>query len=116
MYYLCMLPHRWSLCQHSSLISIDWLYTFCTLKGKWASTAPLDFGGQSIIKSANKYKYSFNQSNHQVCYQNMWCINALARASDLKTTPPTDKDPPLLIGKDAVSQTLASVYYICISI
>ena len=22
------------------------------------------------------------------------CVNALARASDLKTTPPTDKNPP----------------------
>ena len=44
------------------------------------------------------------------------CINALASASDLKTTPPTDKEPPQLIGKDAVRRTLASVLYITIYI
>ena len=36
-------------------------------------------------------------------------INALASASDLKTSPPTDKEPPYLIGKDAVSRMLARV-------
>ena len=43
-------------------------------------------------------------------------VNALVRASDLKTTPPTDKEPPKLIGKDAVSWMLARVYYKCIYI
>ena len=109
MYYLCMLLHPWSLCLRSSLICNIRHHTFCKLKGKQASTAPLDFGGQSIIKSANKYKYSFNQSNHQVCYQNMQCTNALARAYELKTTPPTDKEPPL-----ADRKRCGNLYGICL--